>query len=73
MSILLLLVQAPAGATTARIAAERGLRVLMVDKRQELGAPIQCSGAVSAHALRDANVPPDDEFVSTPINGFAHL
>jgi digeranylgeranylglycerophospholipid reductase len=42
----------PTGSTTARIAAESGLNVLLVDKRQELGAPIQCSGAVSAHALK---------------------
>lgn len=61
----------PAGATTARVAAAQGLRVLLVDKRQELGAPIQCSGAVSANALEDAAVPPSDEFVSTPIYGFA--
>ncbi|MGB0384103.1 MAG: geranylgeranyl reductase family protein [Ardenticatenaceae bacterium] len=61
----------PAGATTARVAAERGLHVLLVDKKQELGAPIQCSGAVSANALREANVTPNDEFVSTPIYGFA--
>lgn len=60
----------PAGATTARIAAERGLHVLLVDKRQELGAPIQCSGAVSANALSAAAVIPNDEFVSTPIYGF---
>ena len=61
----------PAGASTARAAAQRGLRVLLIDKRQELGAPIQCSGAVSAHALRDAAILPDDEFVATPIYGFA--
>ena len=61
----------PAGATTARVAAERGLQVLLVDKKQELGAPIQCSGAVSAHALSDANLRPEEEFVSTPIFGFA--
>ncbi len=61
----------PAGATTARVAAERGLEVLLVDKKQELGAPIQCSGAVSAHALSDAGITPNEEFVSTPIFGFA--
>lgn len=60
----------PAGATTARIAAERGLHVLLVDKRQELGAPIQCSGAVSANALNEAGVMPNEEFVSTSIYGF---
>jgi len=61
----------PAGATTARVAAERGLRVLLVDKKQELGVPIQCSGAVSAHALRDGGITPSKEFISTSIFGFA--
>ncbi len=61
----------PAGATTARAAAEQGLRVLLVDKKQELGAPIQCSGAVSSHALQDAYVQPNDDFVSAAIFGFA--
>ena len=61
----------PAGATTARVAAQRGLRVMLVDKKQELGAPIQCSGAVSAHALSDAGIDPSDEFVASGIFGFA--
>ncbi len=60
----------PAGATTARVAAERGLSVLLCDKRQELGAPIQCSGAVSRHGLESAGVVPSDEFVLEPIYGF---
>jgi digeranylgeranylglycerophospholipid reductase len=60
----------PAGATTARVAAENGLRVLMVDKRQELGAPIQCSGAVSRHALEQTGVTPDAEFIHEAIYGF---
>ncbi len=60
----------PAGATTARVAAEHGLRVLLVDKRQELGAPIQCSGAVSRHALEETGVTPDDEFIQEAIYGF---
>lgn len=60
----------PAGATTARFAAENGLQVLLVDKRQELGAPIQCSGAVSRHALEEAGVSPEPEFIHEPIYGF---
>lgn len=60
----------PAGATTARFAADAGLRVLLVDKKQELGAPIQCSGAVSAHALQRVGIAPDDEFVATEVFGF---
>jgi len=60
----------PAGTTTARIAAQKGLTVLLVDKRQELGAPIQCSGALSASALEDAHIDPNVEFVLDSIYGF---
>ena len=60
----------PAGSTTARMAAERGLKVLMIDKRQELGAPIQCSGAISRHALLENGVQPDEEFIHEAIYGF---
>ena len=60
----------PAGTTTARIAAQKGLKVLLVDKRQELGAPIQCSGALSASALEDADIDPNSEFVQEEIFGF---
>lgn len=60
----------PAGATTARITAEQGLRTLLIDKRQELGAPIQCSGAVSRHALEENGVTPDAEFIHEAIYGF---
>ena len=35
----------PAGSTVARKVASAGFNVLIIDKRQELGAPIQCSGA----------------------------
>ena len=60
----------PAGTTTARVAAQKGLKVLLVDKRQELGAPIQCSGALSASALEDADIDPNAEFVQEEIFGF---
>src|SRR5207245_11494257 len=38
----------PAGATAARYAARRGLKVLLVDKRKEIGVPVQC-GEYVAH------------------------
>ncbi len=60
----------PAGTTTARVASNLGLKVLLVDKRQELGAPIQCSGAISRHGLEAVDVLPDDEFVLEKIFGF---
>ena len=61
----------PAGTTTARFAAQNGLSVLLVDKKQELGAPIQCSGAVSHNALEQAGVQSSDEYIQEPIYGFA--
>jgi digeranylgeranylglycerophospholipid reductase len=61
----------PAGATAARYAARGGLRVLIVDKKSELGTPVQCSGAVSANALNECAVPFDAEFIAEPIYGFA--
>src|SRR6266581_1872409 len=38
----------PAGATAARYAARRGLKVLLVDKLNEIGVPVQC-GEYVAH------------------------
>ena len=61
----------PAGATTARFAAANGLSVLLVDKKQELGAPIQCSGAVSQNALEQTGVIPSIEYILEDIYGFA--
>src|SRR5437879_11100107 len=37
----------PAGATAARYAARRGLKVLLVDKRKESGVPVQCGEYVA--------------------------
>ena len=37
----------PAGSTTARYAARRGLRVLLLDRRQEIGVPVQCGEYVA--------------------------
>jgi digeranylgeranylglycerophospholipid reductase len=68
---LVIIGSGPAGATVGRFAAEAGLSVLLVDKKQELGAPIQCSGAVSRHALEDVGLALDEEYILEPIYGFA--
>lgn len=60
----------PAGSTVARKLAAVGISVLIVDKRQELGAPIQCSGAVSRSALLENGIEPNAEFIHEPIYGF---
>ena len=60
----------PAGSTVARDLAAADYRVLLIDKRQELGAPIQCSGAISRHALEECTVPIADEYIHEAIYGF---
>ncbi|HYY48940.1 MAG TPA: NAD(P)/FAD-dependent oxidoreductase [Thermoplasmata archaeon] len=37
----------PAGGTAARYAARRGLKVLVLDKRKEIGVPVQCGEYVA--------------------------
>jgi digeranylgeranylglycerophospholipid reductase len=39
----------PAGSTTARYAARRGLKVLLLDKRKEIGVPVQCGEYVATN------------------------
>lgn len=44
----------PAGSLAARFAAARGARTLLVDRREELGTPVQCGEFVPApHELKD--------------------
>ena len=37
----------PAGSVTARFAAEKGAKVLIVDRRQEIGVPVLCGEGIS--------------------------
>lgn len=41
----------PGGSTAARFAAEAGARVIAIDKRAEIGTPVQCAEAVSEGIL----------------------
>src|SRR5207245_661360 len=45
----------PAGATAARYGARRGLKVLLVDKRKEIGVPVQCGEYVAHNADVETN------------------
>ena len=43
----------PAGSMAAKIVAENGLNVLMVEKRQEIGVPVRCAEGVSKAELAE--------------------
>lgn len=57
----------PAGSTAARRAAELGLSVLLLEKRQEIGSPVRCAEGVS-HKLLIPFIEPDEHWVSAPVD-----
>jgi digeranylgeranylglycerophospholipid reductase len=60
----------PAGSAAAIRAAEAGLDVLMIEKRQEIGVPVRCGEATDiATALRF--MPRDERWIEWPIAKYA--
>ncbi len=47
----------PAGCSAARAAAEEGARVLMIEKRSRIGAPVQCAGYIPRLLKQKVNIP----------------
>lgn len=48
----------PAGSMTAKWAAQSGARVLMIEKRQEIGSPVRCGEGMSKDWLKDVGIRP---------------
>jgi len=46
----------PAGATAARVAAEKGISVLLVEEHPRVGRPVRCTGLLSRRGLTEAGV-----------------
>jgi geranylgeranyl reductase family protein len=81
---LLVVGAGPAGSTTARVAAEAGLDVLLVERRSRVGLHVQCAEYVPAQIVQYAPLPkrciaqrigtmvtfmPDGDRVETPAAG----
>lgn len=49
----------PAGSTAAYSAAREGASVLVIDRRRELGVPVQCGEALAEDALNELGIRPD--------------
>jgi digeranylgeranylglycerophospholipid reductase len=60
----------PAGSVAARRAAEGGLKTLLIEKRQEIGAPVRCAEAVGREATRPF-IEPDPRWIEATVNAFA--
>ncbi len=58
----------PAGAVTARYAAENGASVLILERDREVGIPVRCAEGVS-HAGIEPFINIDEKWISTVIKG----
>lgn len=61
----------PVGSTFARHMAEKGFNVVMLEKKKDIGVPLQCAGLLGK-TIKKVNILPD-EFIINPVNGaFLH-
>lgn len=60
----------PAGSVAAMRAAQAGLTTLLLEKRQEIGAPVRCGEAIS-YVSAEPFIPLDDRWVNAYIDYFA--
>lgn len=58
----------PGGSMAAKAAAFAGLKVVMLEKRQEIGDPVRCAEGVSKRALCRM-VKPEPEWISAEVKG----
>lgn len=58
----------PAGSVAAKIAAEKGLDVLLIEKRQEIGDPVRCAEGVGKIWLRK-HIEPDHRWICADVKG----
>lgn len=56
----------PAGSLAARTAAENGLEVLLIEKRQEIGDPVRCAEGIGKAELKKF-VQPDPKWISADL------
>lgn len=59
----------PAGSLAAREAAKRGVNVLLIDKKAEIGSPKRCAEAVSKSGLEQLGINPDPRWIARTSNG----
>lgn len=57
------------GSTTSLFASKHGLDVLMIEKRQEIGTPVQCAGATTCNTFQTLDMKPSNKYICTEIYG----
>ena len=59
----------PAGSSAAKHAALGGAKVILVDKRSEIGAPKRCAEGVSKKGLAKLGIEPSPRWITKEIDG----
>ena len=60
----------PAGSVAAQTCAQAGLRVLLVEKRQEIGSPVRCAEAVGKETVAEF-IPLDAKGIAAQVDHFS--
>ncbi|MFO7967522.1 MAG: NAD(P)/FAD-dependent oxidoreductase [Archaeoglobaceae archaeon] len=58
----------PGGSAAAKNAAKKGLEVLLVEKRQEIGTPVRCAEGVSKESISEL-IDVDDRWIAAEVGG----
>jgi digeranylgeranylglycerophospholipid reductase len=59
----------PAGSMTAKYASKNGARVLMIEKRQEIGSPVRCGEGISRNWLSGVGITLDAKSIARQVKG----
>ncbi len=59
----------PAGSMTAKWAAMGGAKVLMIEKRQEIGSPVRCAEGISKWWLPEVGIRVDPKWAAREVRG----
>lgn len=59
----------PAGSMTAKWAAKSGAKVLLIEKRQEIGSPVRCGEGMSKEWLHEVGIAPSPRWINLEVEG----
>jgi len=59
----------PGGSSAARFASRKGLRVLMIEKRPDIGSPVRCGEGISKSWLPEVEIEPQPNWISNEVEG----
>lgn len=62
----------PAGTITAKHAAQNGAKVLILEKRAEVGSPIRCGEGLDKDGLKKMGIEPNQKWIHNEVKG-AHI